>query len=500
MLATHLTKLYGNDLPDNAGPHGDIGQPASDALPGLPETIELVDGFDGGLVHGFARASGGFAAALKAMADALVATPLGDRMAEAADKVVSGSLADDHLAALAGARTALFGAVHDALLARFDSAIGRARSLWDPLDSWNSMEAPEGETIDTPTNLLAGVRSWLGELAIAGWRGVNHDSVSASTQILQAVLAEPGLRRLAVLLDGLASELQACSPVSTMDQVPARRWADLWTRAQLLCQPGGVAIGRAAEVSGRLLPLGIDVHEHGTAVRFQVHALLEPAAGGPVRQVRASVTASKVDTIVGAEVWKLVRGCPVLLMALAAHRALTITDMPLLPSGDLLWRDDRAEMDEPADPFATARLLLGDALAPAVPPLDRHPARIAEPVHVEGYSVSTDDATGAITFDLGGPTVAVAVDRLPSAGPLTRDLVASSSTCVGLLRWDAWRWRLQPLAVLATVKRKTIAVHTADWARGPTGAKATKSAAAAGDAVTVLRERAGRLLRRGASR
>ena len=39
--------------------------------------------------------------------------------------------------------------------------------------------------------------------------------------------------------------------------------------------------------------------------------------------------------------------------------------MPLLPSGDLVWHDDRARPGEPADPFATARVLLPAAVAPA---------------------------------------------------------------------------------------------------------------------------------------
>jgi hypothetical protein len=468
MLASQLAQLMGDDGP------------------GIAQTLGLVDGFDDALTQGFGRVGDGAAEALAALAGSLGGTPLGDRAAEAAGKIVAGSIADEHLAALAGARTALLGAVHDALLTRFDTALGRDRALWEAATA----------AVEVPPNLLTGARSWLRELAVTGWRGVDHDVVSASAQILQAVLDEPRLRRLAVLLDGLATELQACSPVSTADRVPVRRWADLWARALMLSHPGGVATGAADTVSGRLLVLGVDVHEHGTAVQFQVHGLLEAAGGAPPRLVRTSVAVAKVDTVVGPAVWKLVRGCPVLLAALAERRAVELTDLPLLPSGDLVWHDERAEAGEPADPFATARVLLPGALAPATPPLDRHPVRLAEPVLVEGYTGVVDGGTGAVTLDLGGQPLAVAVDRLPTSGPLTRELVAASSACLGLVRWDAGRWTLQPLAVQATVKRKTVAVHTADWAQGPTDAKAAKAAAAAGDGVAVLRERAGRLLRK----
>jgi hypothetical protein len=61
---------------------------------------------------------------------------------------------------------------------------------------------------------------------------------------------------------------------------------------------------------------------------------------------------------------------------------------------------------------------------------------------------------------------------------------------------DGGGWRLQPLAVQATAKRKRIAAHNGDWALGPTDPEVVKAEAKAGDAVAVLRERAGRLLRR----
>ncbi|MGW4502118.1 hypothetical protein ACWENR_26340, partial [Micromonospora sp. NPDC004336] len=132
--------------------------------------------------------------------------------------------------------------------------------------------------------------------------------------------------------------------------------------------------------------------------------------------------------------------------------------------------------------------------AAASAPLDRHPAGIAEPVLLEGYAVRDDE--GALTVELDGHPLAVAVDRLPSCGPVTPELVAASSACLGLLRWDDGRWLLQPLAVQSTVKRKPVVAHTGDWARGITDPKVAKADARAGDAVAVLRERAGRLLRR----
>ncbi|MFY1682758.1 hypothetical protein ACN265_14595 [Micromonospora sp. WMMD730] len=464
MLGTQLAQLHG------------------DAPTGLADADDVVAGFDEALLRGFARVGEADAAALTALAAAVAGTPLDERVADAVGKVTAGSIGQEHLAALAGARTALLGATHDALLDQLDTALGRHRTPW----------TPTGEA-GAPSPARAAARSWLHETALAGWRGIDHELLSAVGTPVEAALAEPGARRLAVLLDGLAAELRAGLPVATMAQPPVRRWADLWARGVLLAQDGPATDPTAGTtpVSGRLLPLGVDVHEHETAVQAQLHAILEPADAGTPRLVRVTVGAAKVATIGGPAVWRLLSAYPVLLTAIAQRRALTVTDLPA-QGGDLHWVDGQAQAGEPADPFATARVLLGTATAAAIPPLDRHPVAIAEPVLLEGYTVHD----GGSTVDLGGQRLAVALDRLPAAGPLTPALVAASSSCLGLARFDGGRWLVQPLAVQATVKRRPVEAHNGDWADGVTDPKVAKAEARAGDAVAVLRERAGRLLRR----
>ncbi|MEH1164252.1 hypothetical protein V6V47_02555 [Micromonospora sp. CPCC 205539] len=453
-----------------------------EAPAGLADALEVVTGFDDALTNGLGRVGDRDAAALAAFAGALAGTPLADPVATAVDAVTAGAVTAEHLAALAGARSALLGAAHDALLGQLDAVLGRARSPW-PATGGGPAEASPA---------LAGAQAWWHEVAVTGWRGVDHELLSAAGTVVEAALVVPELRRLAVLLDGFAGELRACVPVATMAQVPARRWADLWARGVLLAQ-GAPATDDVPLVSGRLLPLGVDVHAHDTAVQVQLHAVLEPADGGSARLVRTSVAAAKVDTIVGPAVWRLLSTHPLLLTALTERRALTVTDLPL-HGGDLRWVDDRVQLDEPADPFATARVLLPSASALAIAPLDRHPTAIAEPVLLEGHPVR--DEGGGLTIELDGESVALAVDRLPAAGPLTAELVAASSACLGLLRWDGDRWLVQPLAVTATVKRRPVQAHNGDWASGVTDPKVAKEEAKAGDAVAVLRERAGRLLRR----
>jgi hypothetical protein len=444
---------------------------------GFDETFALIDGLDDTLIHGLARLDEERAAALESIAVAFTGSPLAGRVADSIGKIAAGTVTDEHLAVLAGARAALTGALHDALLTPLDEALGRAREPW----SAPAAPPPAGQ-------LLAGGRSWLRELAIAGWRGVDHELAGGGGQAVQALLADPAGRRAAVLLDGLGAELRSAAPVATLDRVPVRRWADLWSRAVLLTQDAFPAT-ESTPADGRLLVLGVDLHEHPTVFRAQAHGLLE-MPGGQVRLVRASVAAAKVDTISGPSAWRMLAAFPVFRAALAEKRAVEISGMPLTAAGDLLWDETRAVPGEPVDPFAVARVRLGGVTAAAIAPLDRHPAVIAEPVLLEGWTA------GPESFELGGVTLAVDTDRLPEAGPLTPALVAAATACIGLLRWDAGRWAVQPLAVQSVVRKKPVVAHTSDWALGPTDAKAAKAEAAAGTAVDVLRERAGRLLRK----
>ncbi|MEV0705384.1 hypothetical protein AB0I53_46765 [Saccharopolyspora sp. NPDC050389] len=456
----------------------------AETIAGLDEALAAVDAFDQALIGGLLRPQPAQAAELAELADAVAGTPLAAEVAEAAEKAAAGAASEDHFAALAAARTALLGSVHDALMTRVEEATGRT-----PGD-----EAARAPGEQRGANLLAAARSWLSDLARSGWRGIDHDVVSASAQVVSAMLPDPALRRLAALLDGFAAELAASCPGTALERIPARRWADLWSRAMLLTLPGAADAPEAGTATGRLLPLGVDVHEHATAVQAQVHAVFEPADGAAPRLVRASVSAPKPDSIVGAGLWQLLRPHMSLLAAVSEGRSMDLADMPITAEGDLIWSDEHARSGEPADAFATARVALPAATAPATAPLDRHPARIAVPVFLEGYAAEMDG--DALTFAVAGYRLAVDADRIPAAGPLTPEAVAASSACIGLLRWDSGTFSVQPLAVETIKRKKAVAVHAGGWAGGTTDKAGVKAEKAATDAAAVLRERAGRLLRK----
>ncbi|MFD5844595.1 hypothetical protein [Streptomyces chartreusis] len=458
----------------------------TDAVDGLDEALAAVDGFDEVLVAGLLRPQPAQAHGLAALAEAVAGSPLAARVAEAAEKTAAGAAGEDHFVALAAARTALLGSVHDALVLRIEEAVGR------PRDERSAAAAGDAECA---VNLLTAARSWLCDVARAGWQGIDHELVGGAAPVVSAMLPDAALRRLATLLDGFAAELAASCPGATLERIPVRRWADLWSRAMLLTVPGAAASAPGGtEATGRLLPLGVDVQEHATAVQAQVHAVFEPADGGTARLVRASVSAPKPDTVVGAGLWQLLRPHMSLLAAVSEGRAMELDAMPLTGEGDLIWDDARARTGEPAEVFATARVALPTAAAFPTAPLDRHPARIAVPVLLEGYAV--EEGEDGVLFQVAGQRLAVDTDRVPAAGPLTPDVVASSAACVGLLRWDAGEFLVQPLAVERTVRKKSVGVHAGAWAGGTTDKAGVRAEKAATDAVTVLRERAGRLLRK----
>ncbi|MFD5514163.1 hypothetical protein ACFWIB_41740 [Streptomyces sp. NPDC127051] len=464
---------------------GDRADPLVETVAGLDEALAAVDAFDEVLVAGLLRPRPAQAAALSGLADAVAGSPLAARVAEAAEKTAAGAAGEDHFVALAAARTALLGSVHDALTTRVEEVTGRP-SVEESVPAPGGAQAP---------NLLAAARSWLCDLARAGWQGIDHELVSASAPVVSAMLPDPALRRPATLLDGFAAELAASCPGATLERFPVRRWADLWSRALLLTLPGAAEVPVTGTATGRLLPLGVDLHEHATAVQAQVHAVFEPADGTAPRLVRAGVSAPKPDTIVGAGLWQLLRPHMSLLAAAGEGRSMDLADMPVTAEGDLIWSDAYARPGEAVDAFATARVALSAASAPAAAPLDRHPARIAAPVFLEGYATRTDDE-GALTLTIAGADFAVDADRIPTAGPLTPEAVATSNACIGLLRWDAGTFTVQPLAVETTVRKKAVAVHAGAWAGGTADKAGVKAEKAATDAAAVLRERAGRLLRK----
>lgn len=120
---------------------------------GVDEALAAVDAFDQALTGGLLRLQPAQAAGLTRLADAVANTPLAGRVAEAAEKAAAGVAGEDHFVALAAARTALLGAVHDALMAQVREATGR------PPDAPEAAQATDREAAKNLTCCVLPPRS-----------------------------------------------------------------------------------------------------------------------------------------------------------------------------------------------------------------------------------------------------------------------------------------------------------------------------------------------------
>ena len=454
------------------------------ALNSVPQPVvaagDLIAAIDGCFVSGFARLGGPQRDALMSISRTFQGTPLAAVVAEAAAVAAGGPAGEAHLMALAAAREALAGARYDALLAQATDALGGAIAVPDT----RSLDLASASAEDTVTNLMAGTRQWLLELALAGFAQLEIQTVAPFAATLEKLQEQPALGRLAALLTGLMDEIMDSAPTSGMDQVPARRWADLWCRAMLGAHrlPPAPA---STEVSGTLRMLGADARHHDHIVSLIGYGLLE-VEGEKVRMVRTQVSCWKVDAITSDEVWTTLEGAAGdLLTALAGRKSLTITGMPLSATGELIWRG-KTRAGKVFDPIDAALEALGPGAGcpvPVVLPLDRHPVQLAVPVAVEKLAVKMTNGEPGV--DLDGATLPLA-PLSPLLG-LDIDALGKSAQAFGLLRFDRGRWTFQPL-VTRTGKKAYFGAGEAIGRRRKVGKQS--------GTLAVLKERAGKLLRK----
>jgi hypothetical protein len=450
----------------------------------VPETVRqaaaIVTGLDRCFLIGFGRLGPDQHNALKALERIYAGTPLGGPVTEAVSAIARSEFVDRHFAALASARAALQGAQYDALRAQADEVLGRT----SPPAS-EPMPAPPAQ--DGPVAVWQeSARNWLMELALAGFQQLEAQTVAPFASTLEHLQGEPRTVRLAAILTGFLNELLDALPVSALPAIPLYRWCDLWTRSMIgAVRPPLPASGQ--KVDGTLTIFGADLRQSGFVVSCDLYGLLE---GDQTRIVRLTLSAFKVSVISGADLWSCFPDTTHdLLKALSDRTSLTLKGVTLLPTGQLLW-DGKAVGAKKATDFQAiaARLTPGVEKAPQpflVDPLDRHPLQLAEPIFLDRYQATASPAPG---LDLGdGVVLPIAVRRLGRASELQPDHVTQSKALLGLLRFDAGQWEVQPLGVILDNKKSEV-VFTGSSAAGSLGGKAAKT-------LATLRERASRLLR-----
>ena len=447
---------------------------------GFQDAAECLAALDSGFVSGFARLDASHEAALASVNRIFRGTPLQDALESSVSALLRNEFLERHFAVFAAARAALRGACYDALLRQCADALGRPQPPSAP------PVAPESPS---PAVWLESARQWLMELALTGFAKLDTGAILPFLRTLEQIQAEPQLLRLSAILTGFIDELLNFVPVADAAAVPVTRWTDLWTQAMIaaLAAPPSPA---PSPVSGTLALLGMDIHRQAHLISLTAHGVL--THDGQTRSVRATLSSYKVDAIIGNETWLLFPDAAALFEGLAKNQPLDITDMPLLPTGDLIWNGQAAlgkkfdVMKQAEDWFAP-----GAQNAPSgmpFPPADRHPAQLAEPIFLKDYAVKEEK--GEISLDFGAAgQLPVALQRLSDFSDITPKEIAASAQMVGLLRFDRQRWEIQPLGVLSQAGKKTSLVVSGE------GAAAVMKKPPKTSTIAILKERSSRLLR-----
>lgn len=114
------------------------------------------------------------------------------------------------------------------------------------------------------------------------------------------------------------------------------------------------------------------------------------------------MSAYKVDTVIGHEMWRLLEGTyDKLLKAVRDCAVVKLSDAAMLESGDILWDESRASVGASYSPFDIGATVLGvgKPLPRAqISAFDRHPAQLAELVHLTSYKVMKIDSATSKAF------------------------------------------------------------------------------------------------------
>ncbi|MFB8791164.1 MAG: hypothetical protein U7123_20510 [Potamolinea sp.] len=495
---------------------------------GTQATLKLISDFDECFLTGFANLDNQHQQTLNSLQRIFTGTPLEQHLTDSCAAIERNEFVERHFAVLATVRAALCGSLFDTLQQQARSVLGRTEV---------SEVITQIEASQVPNHIqvwLESVRHWLMEIALVGYSRLEPSTLVPFLPTLEQIQQEPLLMRQAALLTGFFNELISFVPVADSHTIPTYRWVDLWTRGMI-----GALRPTPPEnpkiVSGTLELLGIDLRHHANLVSFTAYGLLTHEVG--VQQVRLTLSAFKVDAISGDEIWLLFPEATSLLDAFTENNALELSDIPLLPTGDLLWQGNgkiggKYNMLKKAAEYFSVNAPK-TSLPCHVNPGDRHPVQLAELVFLSDYTIQQDNVTVSLSWQDGGvlaicadssrvaslfscpfafakqsqpkvrkrlvrgasPTgeekgctqlrFAIATEHITPQSELTLEAIASSCELFGLLRFDRGSWAVQPLVI--KVGSKIIF----------TGQKAAKilNNPPKTSTVSILQERASRLLR-----
>lgn len=264
----------------------------------VADAADLIDRLDQAFAGGFARLNEAHLDALDALQRTFAGTPLAAALTAAVEGIARSEFLDRHFLVLAAARAALQGAQHDALIAQAAAALGRPAPKLEAATGGAGQAAPPQHGV-----WLESARHWLMEIGLAGFSNLGTDTLLPFQATLDPIESDGRLPRQAALLGGFLDEMLAVFPAKGTPSIPLFRWADLWSRAMVLCAAAPPTLA-TRPATGELRLLGADLRQHDTFATLVAFGVLREAGKEP-RLVRATISAFKVDVIQGDELGPL---------------------------------------------------------------------------------------------------------------------------------------------------------------------------------------------------
>jgi len=440
---------------------------------GIKESLALLNQIDNCLLTGFSRLSTEQINFFERLAAVFSGTafeqPLLSLVADC--KITTFKL--ENFVHLAAVRSALNGAVYDALLEQVSTDLAYQ---FDPITASSTK-------VDHP--LLTSCAEWLKEIALVGFESLEREQLNHFSQTLDNLLENPAFRPQSTLLTGLVNELGYSIPIGNDKLVPLRRWGDLWSKAMMNCY-GQLQESEVKTVSGIFEILGSEILQHNNSVALRVYGLLEIEGGKNFTQF--SVQAFKVDTIVGFESWKLFSDFPKLLKTLAKNLAISLDSVRMYPNGVWEWTEDKITLLKSVKSLALAAKELKDSHFYKMPAYQRHPVHLKVPIYLKDYQIIESEES--LQLQIEEQSIPIDTHRFSSMSVLDIDKLKTSDESFGFLLFDNNQWSFQPL----TVRFGKTVVHNG-LAAEKAPVKLVKKKVKSTDSFKILKERAEKLLR-----
>ncbi|MCP4134279.1 MAG: hypothetical protein GY754_25115 [bacterium] len=400
---------------------------------------ESIDYIDLCLLNGFSTPGSKDVEGLESLKRIFTQTPLEEQVSEAITGLLQGTFVPDSFFVLASIRQSLQGVKYNFIIEKI---------LKEEIVLPESEKAEKAEKKEKESNVLQeSISHWLSELAITGFHRLDHEKIVPFLKTVDQLLKDESLIRQSSLLTGFINEMLQVVPVKEKGDIPITRWADLWMRAMINTR-APLRNEIAATVSGKLSLLSMDVQSHDNYINLVFYGVLESEKQNCL--VSISKGRFKVDLIGEKDIWLLFTGEKPLFEALQQHKTITIKDVPITSSNNLI-PDKKIKPGKVFDPLAVLEKYFSAGsketiIRPECTHLDRHPVHIAVPIFLNDCIITGNKGSLSIELDKE-INLPICMERVSPVSPVDESSLKKTKALFGFIRFDNDAWSLQPMTL-----------------------------------------------------